>query len=271
MKQFRVKEITDRIKRITMPFVCAYLIEGNDRAMLIDTGWGFGDLKSYVDGLTDLPYEVILTHGHADHGGGSRQFDKVYLSSLDVNLEAHSCSMEVRERLISRFVSPKKYPMPIAELLQAQRSEAYHELHGGQHFDLGGLTLQLVFVPGHTQGSMAVIVLEEEIAIFGDACMNGTLLTQPSSTNVTEHLAGLIHLKEFEHLYQRVLVSHRPFEEPKEILDSNIYWAEKILARQDDQVEVNRDSQPYYIARHKDNTFGDYRDYGNIKYSLDKL
>ena len=70
MELFKSVKVTDRITRIEMPYVCAYLIEGDDKAILLDTGFGYGDLKAFVDTLTTLPYEVILTHGHPDHAGG---------------------------------------------------------------------------------------------------------------------------------------------------------------------------------------------------------
>ncbi|MFJ5760653.1 MBL fold metallo-hydrolase [Neobacillus sp. NPDC093182] len=52
-----------------------YLVEGTVRAALIDTGTGVGDLKAYIDNLTDKPYFVMLTHGHVDHAMGAPAFD----------------------------------------------------------------------------------------------------------------------------------------------------------------------------------------------------
>ena len=48
MELFKAEKVTEAITRIVMPYVCAYLIEGNDRAVLLDTGFGYGDLKSFV-------------------------------------------------------------------------------------------------------------------------------------------------------------------------------------------------------------------------------
>ena len=46
-----------------------YLLEGDEKALLIDTGWGSGTLRPYVERLTQKPVQVILTHGHLDHSG----------------------------------------------------------------------------------------------------------------------------------------------------------------------------------------------------------
>ena len=49
----------------------AYLVMGESHALLVDTCAGFGDLRSCVEGLTDLPVTVAITHGHEDHMMGS--------------------------------------------------------------------------------------------------------------------------------------------------------------------------------------------------------
>lgn len=67
---FEVEKVTERIYRIIMPYVCVYLIIGNDRAILIDAGFGYGDLKAVVESITDLPVTLLLSHAHTDHIGG---------------------------------------------------------------------------------------------------------------------------------------------------------------------------------------------------------
>ena len=39
-----------------------YLVAGQERALLIDTGWGVGDLPAHVATLTSLPLWVVTTH-----------------------------------------------------------------------------------------------------------------------------------------------------------------------------------------------------------------
>lgn len=50
---FSSQKITNHITRIYLPGdVQAYLVEGMDKSVLIDTGCGIGDLKAYVATLT---------------------------------------------------------------------------------------------------------------------------------------------------------------------------------------------------------------------------
>jgi len=66
-----------------------YVLVGKTRALAIDTGTGFYDYKGTIQKLTQLPYDVAVTHGHPDHAGGIGQFDTVYLHPKDVPMVQH--------------------------------------------------------------------------------------------------------------------------------------------------------------------------------------
>ena len=61
-----------------------YVVVGEKRALVIDTGAGFYDMKAMIEALTKLPYNVAITHGHPDHAGGRGQFDVVYMHPADI-------------------------------------------------------------------------------------------------------------------------------------------------------------------------------------------
>ena len=65
--------------------VNAFLIEGEEKAALVDTGCGIGDLAGEVRALTDKPLIILLTHTHFDHDGGVFEFPgvPVYVNPLD--------------------------------------------------------------------------------------------------------------------------------------------------------------------------------------------
>ena len=71
------------------------LLLGEQRAALIDTGCGIGNLRGVVDALTDLPVLVVNTHTHIDHLGGNPQFD--HIAMFD-----HARSRAVSERGVGR-------------------------------------------------------------------------------------------------------------------------------------------------------------------------
>ena len=85
--EYRIKAIDESTWQIEEynenASVYMYLLAGKKKAILIDTGFGTIDLKKIVQSLTSLPVEVILTHGHADHIGGTSFFERVYLNEKD--------------------------------------------------------------------------------------------------------------------------------------------------------------------------------------------
>src|SRR5262249_15459577 len=66
------------------------LVIGEQKAALIDTGCGIGNLRQAVEAVTSLPVMVINTHTHLDHLGSNRQFD-------DIAMFDHPLSRRVAE------------------------------------------------------------------------------------------------------------------------------------------------------------------------------
>lgn len=68
-----------------------YLIVGEKKAALIDTGLDAEDLRAYTATLTDKPIVVLHTHGHIDHIGNDQQFEEIMLHPQDFSLfQLHS-------------------------------------------------------------------------------------------------------------------------------------------------------------------------------------
>ena len=87
-----VEKLDDRIYRITeLGSVHRYLVVGDKKALLVDTGWGFSDFRPLIAEITLLPLIVVNSHGHSDHCFGNYYFDEVYLNEKDLAamLEAH--------------------------------------------------------------------------------------------------------------------------------------------------------------------------------------
>ena len=75
--KYEVQQLGRQTWMIRSMMVQMFLIEGDEKAMLIDTGAGMGDLKAQVESMTDKPLIVVNTHGHVDHAGGNFQFEEV--------------------------------------------------------------------------------------------------------------------------------------------------------------------------------------------------
>ena len=62
--------------------VISYLILGEKRALLFDTGLGVGKISTVVARLTPLSVTVINSHTHFDHVGGNAEFHEIWNRDL---------------------------------------------------------------------------------------------------------------------------------------------------------------------------------------------
>lgn len=266
MFEHKITRISPHITQITDPTgVFLFLVEGSQKAVLVDTGVGFVGLKETVEGLTSKPLSVILTHMHPDHAGGAAAFEDIYLHPADLSLAAEQA---VEGRLGYAIGSMGGAPVQAEDLIPAPGAEkVYKELSDGQTFDLGGVTLQIIHVPGHTPGSCCVLFKEERSILFGDACNANTLLMW--GTPVSRYKESLQYLRTFEDQFDTVYYSHGPKPEgPGCSLEDNLELCDRILNHTDDAIPTEflgmkafraADMHPWFAR--KDGK------YGNIVYT----
>ena len=231
-EKFTSERLSDRVWRLKDAYgVAMYLVEGTERACLIDTGYGIKGLRAYVESLTSKPVFVLLTHGHVDHAFGAAEFDEVHMSHRDLPEFAAQSDAVWRANFIKVAFS-KKGSFEMCEPFAGE----FIDVADGEEFDLGGLTIRVHAVPGHTPGCLAPVLVEERIAIFGDAAGPGTLVTEEYAATLSEYLAALRALKEHEEDWERVLRFHGACESPKSLLDDMIDLCGEVLAGTDDRI-----------------------------------
>lgn len=241
LKKEKITESTIQISDVTGAY--SYLVEGNEKAVLIDTGTGVGNLKSYVDTLTDKPITVLLTHGHCDHAGGAALFEDVYLSEADWNLVEQHASMDMKVDYV-HFCCPDIFEKLTEKDFCPVRTAGYKPLKDGQCFELGGVTLEVIAVPGHTHGMVCILNVEERTILFGDACNMSLFLWDAEATSVEEYRESLLRLKQHEKRYDTVYMSHGMLKVDKKVLDGSIQVCEEIL-------NGKADDQPFEFMGHQ--------------------
>ena len=126
-----------------------YIVEGSERALLIDTGTRIPGLDKIVSGITSKPVTVVLTHAHGDHAGGAGAFREVYLNAGDMTIVPNN---------MRGFSGQIKY------------------LTDGEIIDLGGREIEVIFTPGHTAGSATFFDKANHYGFSGDAFGSTNLL-----------------------------------------------------------------------------------------------
>ena len=126
-----------------------YLVEGEDRALLIDAGAYMPHLDKAVAAITDKPVILALTHGHGDHVGGVVCFPEAYIHPADTSMIGKAASQYgVEVKLLS----------------------------DGQVIDLGGRQIEVLHTPGHTSGSVTFFDKGRHYGFSGDAFGSTNLL-----------------------------------------------------------------------------------------------
>ena len=191
-----------------------YLICGSERALLVDTANGYGDLAAIVRSITDLPVIVVNTHGHGDHIFGNVYFDEAWLHPADFALHDMFFGY-AKEQLEKEGLTPA----------------ALKPLQIGQIFDLGGVQLEVVDLKGHTAGSVGLLDKAGRILYTGDGLNTHLWMQLDHSLPMATMLETLTALKE-QHGADFDFVAHGHARElrGKEILDWMIKGCEDIIA-----------------------------------------
>jgi glyoxylase-like metal-dependent hydrolase (beta-lactamase superfamily II) len=185
----KTEKICDRVFFLTDSFNCgSCLVVGSKRALLYDTGCGVDDVAEAVREITDLPLTVIVSHGHFDHIGGSRFFDKVYMSYKD------RCILEeYDEELLNKWIrelASGKIEQDMEEQTVGQRALGFGaEIGSGKREDivfgcngwrqvlpleetnisLGDISGEVIEIPGHSLGSVGVLFPDLKLLLGSDA------------------------------------------------------------------------------------------------------
>ena len=166
-----------------------YIIEGSEKAILLDAGTKIDGLDKIVAGITQKPVTLIATHVHPDHTGSAiHDFPEIWINAADtVN--------------VPMFM--KDYKGKI------------NYLEDGQVWDLGGRRIEVIFTPGHTPGSATFFEMDgRKWGYSGDAFGSGNLLL---TTNFSTLLATTTRIEKYmkKHGIEKMYPGHYMGKNPE--------------------------------------------------------
>jgi glyoxylase-like metal-dependent hydrolase (beta-lactamase superfamily II) len=154
-----------------------WLIVGSKASLLIDTGIGVAPLAPVVSALSGGRVICLLTHSHYDHIGGAHEFPERYVHAAEADVLANPTPEATlwrgwlkAEAFAStpppdfRFEEYKVKPAPPAGLLAE-----------GHEIDLGDRRLEVLHVPGHSPGLIAVFERATGTLFTSDALYDGAM------------------------------------------------------------------------------------------------
>lgn len=207
----------------------SYLIVGEERALLFDSGNGIGDIKAVVDGLTALPVTVLASHSHFDHVGGHWRFDDVLAPDTAFTDErAKGLANDiVREEASAAALCA---PLPDGVTQDNHHIEPFTpdaRVGEGSRIELGGLALEVLAVPGHTPDSIALLDRARGRLFAGDTYYKGPIWLFAPETDLAAYEASIARLADLAPSLKAVHGAHNePFSAPEELIKVRDGFAE---------------------------------------------
>jgi glyoxylase-like metal-dependent hydrolase (beta-lactamase superfamily II) len=197
--------------------VISYLMLGEKRALLFDTGLGVGKISAVVARLTPLPVIVINSHTHFDHVGGNAEFRNIWNRDLLYTRK----NMRGQPNIYSRDVlAPERLCGPLppgadAKSYSIRRWKSTHSLRDHERIDLGGRIVEVIFAPGHTPDSVALLDRRNGLLFTGDSFYPGPIYLFVPETDFAAYTRSVARLAALEPQIKLLLPSHNvPVVEP---------------------------------------------------------
>jgi glyoxylase-like metal-dependent hydrolase (beta-lactamase superfamily II) len=184
-----------------------YLLEGQDSSLLIDAGFGMGNLRDFVKSLTSKPIIIVNTHFHPDHTGGDYEFPFVYIGAKDLEYAKPFLDPKVTQQITSQMLPG----ITIADSLKFPESQVQKTIlipvDDNHIFKLGSRDVQVINVPGHTPGSIFLLDVKNKTLYTGDN-MQTTWLFFKESLSVATYMQSLEKLNNIKGEYNTLLPGH---------------------------------------------------------------
>lgn len=193
-----------------------WLVCGEQRAVLIDTGLGVSNIKTAVDELTELPVTVLTTHVHWDHIGGHQYWPfAVHEAEVDWITGGFPLPLSaVKKNLTAR-------PCAFPQSFSIEDYKVYHGapdriLHDGDRIDLGNRVLTVIHTPGHSPGHCCFYEPDRKYLYTGDLIYCGCLDAYYPTTDLHMFRQSVRRIQALD--VERIFPGHHRLPVPVEII-----------------------------------------------------
>ena len=189
MEIIKINENTWRIEEEGVRF---FLLAGENKALLIDSGMQVQNAKVIAESLVELPIELLNTHGDRDHVGSNDEFDSFYMNPAEA----------------SNYYNTNK------------KTGTIIPVSDGDIIDLGDRELEIITLPGHTPGSIAVLDKNNKVLISGDPIQDGNIFMFGVQREMHAYLLSLEKLDKYKDRFDTIYPSHGTFPVGPELIDA---------------------------------------------------
>lgn len=193
-----------------------YLLCGDRKAILIDTGLGIANIKEVVDSLTSLPVIAITTHIHWDHIGGHKFFDMIAVHEAEKEWLAVRFPIPLQAVKNNLVLKPCCFPTDFKlENYQIFQGDPQIILHDKDCIDLGNRQLTVLHTPGHSPGHCCFYESERKYLYSGDLIYCGCLDAFYPTTDPELFWQSVKKIQSLE--ISRILPGHHQISVPNDL------------------------------------------------------
>jgi len=246
-----------------------HLIVGTEQALLIDTGFGIGNLKGLADVITGhKPLLVAITHEHLDHSYGNYQFDRVFCHEFAIPVLESKLNPQIWDNLTNSEGKGIWLRFEKADLIRYQE---YDIIGCPNHFvfELGpGHEVEMVHVPGHAPGGTSFIDKKNRILFTGAfhsnyvsvGCNPKKRETIPHKeyASVTAFLRGLKDLESRLHEFDYIFPAHEILDIDQTMVTDMVRLCESVIA-DPNEFDFCATSKNDVVVRYKASGLGSLR------------
>jgi glyoxylase-like metal-dependent hydrolase (beta-lactamase superfamily II) len=217
---FRVTQVDDRTIQVEEPHnhemvrANSWLIRGRDRDLLFDTGLGVGSIRAALEPYFDKPVVAVASHTHYDHVGSMHEFDTRLVHHSEAAELAHhtglaalvkeglpqplvealeDAGMALPQYLIDALPSPGYDPAAY----QVPSAAATGTLEDGDVIDLGDSAYEVLHLPGHSPGQIALWEAATGTLFAADVVYDGPIVDEGlAGTSIPDYIATMRRLRE---------------------------------------------------------------------------
>lgn len=203
---FSTQRIDEGLYLITEPHYYWYnranlwLIKGRDQDLLIDTGLGVASLRQHIATLIDKPLLAIASHIHFDHAGGMDEFDRRAIHAAEAEALAQGDDYEALCTPEQGWVQDEHFellPHPgfTVEQYTLRGTTPTQILQEGDVLDLGDRALEVLHLPGHSPGCIALYEPRSRSLFSGDVIYDGELLDELHCSDIPTYISSYERLQ----------------------------------------------------------------------------
>ena len=198
-----IKKINNETWMFDEGGVYFYLLCGEEKALLLDSGMNTQNIKEQISAITNLPVELMNTHADRDHIGGNHEFEWFYM-----------------------------HPAEASNLYNSQNGDGVIcPVYDRDVIHLGGRDLQVIELPGHTPGSIAVLDTKYRLLFSGDPIQDGRIFMFGVQREMHAYRLSLKRLDAYRDCFGEIYPCHGSVPVKPALIDELYEASQKVLEK----------------------------------------